>query len=61
MPNTKYRFTLALKKHPQEKKFTYICEVKNPDDLQGEKERVCMAFEERWGTPIKCVKVEEIK
>lgn len=57
----KYRLTLALKKYPAEHKFRYICEAKENEDVQGIKESVCMLFEKKYGTPIKCVKIDQIK
>ena len=56
-----YILTLALKKYPKEHKFKYLYSAVKDDDIQGIKEKVCMDFEKRYGTPIKCVKIEEIK
>lgn len=56
-----YRLTFKLTKHKQARPFTAIVNARDTDDIQGIKEERGMYFEKQWGTPVKCVKVEEIK
>ena len=57
----KYILTLSLKKYTKEHKFKYLYSATKGEDIQGIKEKVCMDFEEKYGTPIKCMKIEEAK
>lgn len=61
MTNKKtYRLSFKLIKHKAAKGFTCTVTAKDSDDLQGIKEERAMYFEDKYGTPVKCVKVEEI-
>lgn len=55
-----YRLHFKLTKHKEAKGFACVVPAKDGDDVQGIKEERAMYFEELWGTPVKCVKVEEI-
>lgn len=57
----KYLLTLQLTKHKDAHKFQYLYTTKKNEDVQGIKESVCMEMEEKFGTPIKCVKIKEIE
>ena len=56
----KYKLTFKLMKHNDERGF--CSEVTAPDnaDVQGIKEAYALRFEELYGAPVKCVKVEEV-
>ena len=56
----KYKLTFKLTKHNDEREFCR--EVTEPDnaDVQGIKEAYALRFEELYGTPVKCTKVEEV-
>ena len=55
-----YILHFKLTKHKGARGFTCTVTAKDGDDLQGIKEEQAMYFEEKYGTPVKCVKVEEI-
>ena len=61
MTNKKiYKLHFKLTKHKGARGFACVVTAKDGDDLQGIKEERAMYFEEKYGTPVKCVKVEEI-
>lgn len=55
-----YRFTFKLSKHREARPFTYTAPLQKGEDVQGAKERIAMEFEKKYGTPVRCTKVEEI-
>ncbi len=57
----KYRLKFKLTKHKDAQSFCAEVTARDNDDIQGIKEDRAMYFEKLWGTPVKCVKVEEIK
>lgn len=57
----RYCLHFMLTKHKEAKQFTSTVTADEKDDLQGIKEKWAMHFEEMYGTPVKCVKVEEVK
>lgn len=62
MSNKKtYLLYFKLTKHKTEVGFVCTVTAKPGDDLQGIKEERAMYFENLYGTPVKCVKVEEVK
>lgn len=54
-----YILTLQLKKHKDQANFIYRYKGNSDDDIQGIKESVCMEMEEKYGTPIKCLKIKK--
>ena len=62
MSNKKtYLLSFKLTKHKTARGFTCTVTANDGDDLQAIKEERAMYFEKLWGTPVKCVKVEEAK
>lgn len=57
----KYRLTFKLTKHKDARKFISDVTAKDTEDVQAIKEERAMYFEKLWNTPVKCVKVEEVK
>lgn len=55
-----YRLKFKLTKHKDAHQFETIVKANDNDDIQGIKEERAMYFEERFGTPVKCVKVEVV-
>ena len=55
-----YRLHFKLVKQKKEKGFMTIVTVSDSADVQGLKEEYAMHFEEMYGTPVKCAKVEEV-
>lgn len=55
-----YRLKFKLTKHKDARPFETIVKANDNDDIQGIKEERAMYFEERFGTPVKCVKVEVV-
>ena len=55
-----YRLKFKLTKHKDARPFETIVKAADDADVQGIKEERAMYFEERFGTPVKCVKVEAV-
>lgn len=54
-----YCLHFKLTKHKEAQGFVCKITANEGDDLQGIKEERAMYFEEKYGTPVKCVKVTE--
>lgn len=61
MKKQKYLLHFILTKYRSQPGFCAEVEVKPGEDLQAVKEAEMMKFEEKYGTPVRCTKVEEIK
>lgn len=55
-----YRLKFKLTNHRDARPFETIVKAKDDADIQGIKEERAMYFEKRFGTPVKCTKVEEV-
>ena len=55
-----YRLKFRLTNHRDARPFETIVRANNSDDIQGIKEERAMYFEKLYGTPVKCIKVEEV-
>ena len=55
-----YRLKFRLTKHKDARPFETVITAKDSEDIQGIKEEQAMYFEKLYGTPVKCVKVEEV-
>lgn len=55
-----YRLKFRLTNHRDARPFETIVRAKDTDDIQGIKEERAMYFEKMYGTPVKCMKVEEM-
>lgn len=53
-----YTLTFQLTKHKNEHKFKYVFQSKDLVDELGLKEEKAMYFEDKYRTPVRCVKVE---
>lgn len=63
-PKTKqktYILTFQLEKHKSEKPFEYRMTCRDSDEITGEIERIRMEKEAEYDTPLKCIKVTEVK
>ena len=63
-PKTKqktYILTFQLEKHKSEKPFEYRVTCRDSDEITGEIERIRMEKEGEYDTPLKCIKVTEVK
>ena len=56
-----YMLTFKLYKHKSMSEFEYYLKLTNPTQamLDDYIKKYCKIFEDRFGTPIKCVKIEE--
>ncbi len=61
MKKQKFLLHFTLLKHKPMPGFCAVVEVKPGEDSQGVKEAQMMKFEEMYGTPVRCDKVEEIE
>ena len=57
---TTYKLTFALTKHKGESGFDLYTKVNDTDEITGYIENYANDYQERYGTPIKCVKVEKV-
>ena len=55
-----FRLTFQLTKHKNEQGFCHYVKVKDTDEITGYIENYANNFQHRFGTPIKCVKSEEV-
>lgn len=55
-----YKLKFKLTNHRDARPFETIVRAKDFDDIQGIKEERAMYFEKMYGTPVKCVKAEEV-
>ena len=56
-----YRLKFRLTNRRDARPFETIVRANNSDDIQGIKEERAMYFEKLYGTPVKCIKVEEVE
>ena len=56
-----YILTFQLEKHKAEKPFEYRMTCRDSDEITGEIERIRMEMESQYDTPLKCIKVTEVK
>ena len=55
-----YKLTFQLTKNKSEGGFDYFVKLAEKDNLSEFIEGYCNVFKERYDTPIKCIKTEEI-
>ena len=55
-----FKVTFKLIKHKSLMEFDYYLKVDNEKDLPMYIDKYCKSFQEKYGTPIKCIKQEEV-